>query len=329
MKFGFQLPTSIEGLYMKPCAVGPKDLVEIARLAEKLGFDSLWDNDHITPWKARRDENSGQSLNWYEALISLAYCAAVTNRIRLGLGVIVMPFRDPVILAKQVATLDVFSGGRLLFGLGLGGSRDEFEMLQPRLARANRSGMLDEGLEAVTLLLTGSQVSFEGRYYRFSKVALNPRPLQNPLPIYISGRVPSTFDRVAKYGLGLMTMAASPDTLRSRVEGLREAAEKAGRDPLEIDVVISAVLCIDSTHERAVERFKSSFLGWRFATGYEATQGHHLIGSPEEVAEKVHELGKIGITHIVPQHNAGDTVPQLKEQMHFLGEEVIPLYKHG
>ena len=327
MKFGFQVPTAIEGLYMKPGAVAAGDLAAIARESERLGFDSLWVNDHVAPWPKRLEENRGQPLNWYEVLTTLAYCAAVTSRIKLAVGIVVMPFRDPVILAKQAATLDVLSGGRLLLGLGLGGAREEFEMLQPRLARASRSAILDEGLEAVKRLLTGEKSSFEGRHYSYRDVALHPRPAQDPLPIYISGNRPSAFRRVARYGSGYISMAASLEALRERINGLHQAMEAEGRDPGDIDVVLSSILCIDETHERALERFRSSMLGWRFSTGYEATIGHHLVGSPDEVAEKIRQLEGLGVKHVAPQHVAGDTVPQFMEQMYLLATEVLPLFR--
>ena len=329
MKFGYVLPTCQEGLDQPPAFGGPKELIEIAQMAEKLGFDSLWGNDHITPWETLRATHGQQPLNWYEILITMACCATATERIELGLGVIVMPFRDIVILAKQLATLDVFSGGRLLFGVGIGTVRDEFELLRPRQLKANRGAMLDESLEALRLLFTEPVASFSGRYYAFEKVNLYPKPIQKPLPLYISGRVEATLERVAKSATGLMTMAAPPDALRAKVNDLRTACEKEGRDVSEIDVTISAALSLDSTRERAIERFTNSAVGRRFAGRGSMDQfvSGNLIGTTNEVADRINQLGEAGLTHIAIQHVAADSYDVMKEQMQIFAEKVLPLCK--
>lgn len=326
MRFGFQLPTAIEGLYMQPGAVKVSDFVKIATTAEKLGFNSLWVNDHITPWKKPAPDNKAEFPNWYEVLMTLSYCAAVTTDIKLGVSVLVMPFRDPVITAKQAATIDVFSGGRFILGIGLGGPRQEFDKLYPRLSKSNRGDLLDEGIEAVELLLNNSNVSFSGNYYSFDNVSLHPKSLQNPLPIYIAGNSIPAFKRVAKFGMGLITTSAPFSTLREKIKKLYETVEYTGRNPSKIDVMLSAVLCIDHTTEKAAKRLDSSMLGLRFSEEYKASPGHFLVGSPNEVAEKVHQLAEMGVTQIVPQHTAGDTPAQFMEQMYFLGEEVAPLF---
>ncbi len=324
MKFGFLLPTCMAGINHPIPFVKAKDLIELAQMAERLGFYSLWGNDHITPWW----KPQGQLPNWYEILISMACCATSTNSIKLGLGVMVMPYRDPIILAKQVATLDVFSEGRVLFGLGIGSVRSEFELLKPSQAKANRGAMLDESLEAFRLLFTGSEVSFSGRYYSFQGVALNPKPLQEPIPLYISGSTPATIERVAKFGTGLMIMGAPLEALRAKTDELRAASEKAGRDASEIDVAVSTAISLDSTHERAVERFLTSVVGRRFIGrhgGVERVMMGNLIGTPSEVAEKLGQMEEAGISHNAPQHIAANTFEELKEQMQIFGEEVIPL----
>ena len=108
----------------------PRQIAQVIQKAEQLGFNAVWGNDLITPTPGFKIADS-QPPNWYEPLITLSYAAAVTERIKLGTGVIVVAYRDPVILAKQAATLDQFSEGRLLLGLGLGTFRDEFEAIQP------------------------------------------------------------------------------------------------------------------------------------------------------------------------------------------------------
>src|SRR5206468_1319031 len=134
--------------------------------------------------------------NWYEPLVTLAYCAARTRSIKLGTGVLMAPFRDPVILAKQVATLDRFSNGRMLLGLGLGMCRDEFVTVRPRMAKAQRGDILDETIGALRLLLDGNRggkAGFSGKHIEFGAIDLDPKPIQDPLPIYVPGKTPDAF----------------------------------------------------------------------------------------------------------------------------------------
>ncbi len=325
MKFGFLLPTCMEGLNQPPACIRPADIIRIAREAEGLGLYSLWANDHLAPWPKLRQQDS-RPYNWYEMLITTACCASVTTRIKLGLGVIVVPFRDPLLLAKQIATLDALSGGRVLFGVGIGTVRDEFEILQPRQKKANRGAMLDESLEAIGLLLNEPEASFGGEYYAFEKISLYPKPAQNPLPLYISGQVSETLSRVAKRATGTMVMGCPPAALRTRVDALAVEMEKAGRKVSELDVALSLAVSIESTHERAIERFRNSYVGRRLLARFQLDQlvQGHLIGTPEEVAERITALGQAGMTHCAPQHIAADRFEEMLEQMHRYADDVIP-----
>ncbi|MFQ5933700.1 MAG: LLM class flavin-dependent oxidoreductase, partial [Dehalococcoidia bacterium] len=256
---------------------------------------------------------------------------SVTKKIEVGLGVIVVPFREPVLLAKQVATLDVFSGGRVLFGVGIGTSREEFEVLRPREAKSNRGKMLDETLEVLNLLFNEPEASFSGRYYAFEKLSLYPKPVQKPLPLYISGNVPATLDRVARYGTGLLVMGGPIEAFRTRVNDLHTALEKVERDVSEIDVTVSFAVSLDSSRERAVERFRNSQVGHRFTSWtsdpevIERMIRGNLVGTPEEVAEKVRERAEVGMSHCAPQHIAAESIEEMMEQMHIYAEEVMPL----
>ena len=178
----------------------------------------MWGTDFITPTKGMGIPDT-HPPSWYELLISLAYVAALTDRIKLGTGVILLPYRDPIILAKQVATLDQYSGGRVLLGLGLGG-REEFEAIRPRERKAHRGKIMDEGLEALSLLLSHDEgeVSFKGQYVEFQGVNLHPKPVQNPLPIYVPGRTPDALHRIARWGLGFLMRASD---VRGRLDALR------------------------------------------------------------------------------------------------------------
>lgn len=332
MKFSFPLPACMEGLNQPPGFSSPGDLVKIAQTAEQLGFYALWANDHVAPWPRLR-EATNQPLSWYDTLISTSYCANATSTIKLGLGVVVVPFREPVILAKQIATLDQFSGGRLLFGVGIGTSRDEFATLRPREADWNRGEILDETLEVLDLLFNRESASFDGKYYAFEELALYPKPAQDPLPIYVSGGVAATLKRVARYGTGLLVTSGPIDGMRARVNDLSTELDEAGRDLSEIDVTVSFAVSLASTNEKARERFFNSHVGQRFTswtTDQDMIEGmikSNLIGTPEEVAEHIRQRAEAGMTHCAPQHIASESVDEMIEQMHIYAEEVVPLCK--
>ena len=188
MLFDVEVSTCREGIFVPPGFAGPEEIVRSIQEAERLGFNAVWGTDFINPVPSMGIP-PGPPPNWYEVMMSLAYAASATRRVKLATGVVLLPYRELVILAKQAATIDRFSNGRFLLGLGLGGFRDEFEAIKPREKDSHRGKMFDEGLEALRLLLGHEQkaVSYKGQYVEFHNLNLNPKPVQNPLPIYVPG----------------------------------------------------------------------------------------------------------------------------------------------
>ncbi len=326
MKFDVALPTCREGVYVPAPFAGPSELIKIIQLAEKLGFYAAWGNDFLAPTPFRKIPE-GEPPNWYELLISLAYLAAVTERIKLGAGVIMLPFRDTVILAKQAATLDQFSNGRFVLGVGLGTNREEFEAVKPRERRAHRGRMMDEQLEALHLLLSHDdmEVSFKGDYIEFQGLNLNPRPVQRPFPIYIPGKNLDALRRVARWGTGLMIPASQA---AEGIVALRSLLEENGRDLSEVDVVAEAQQRLAQTHEAAVSEYLNSRQGFR-RKGQDVSKfvADNWIGTPAEVADNINKVKEQGVSHFVALHIACYTVRDMMEQIQMLAEEVIPLIK--
>ncbi len=329
MKFGVGIPTCRQGFDVPPGFAGPKEIVEVSQLAEKLGVDFVWGSDFASPIPAMRERLGAKNLNWYEIVVSMAYIAASTKRIGLGFGVIILPFRDPLMLAKEIATLDVFSNGRVMFGVGLGVFRPEFEMLYPLKAKANRGAMLDEGLQVLRLLFTETEATFEGEYFPMNSVAFHPKPVQNPFPIYVTGMAARTASRAARYGNGWVIDPNPVDVLREAVDKLKGAAEQEKRDISEFHIICCGGLSIAKTRDAAYERFVKSFVGARFAKDKtkEEVLATHFIGTPQEIAKRIKEREKGGATHLVTQSIAGDTFQEMKEQVQMFAEEVIPLCK--
>ena len=189
MKFG------LYGLH-KGENTAPDALARRARVAEDAGFESLWVGDHIALPRDAPDDADDPRL---EAVVTLAHLAAVTERVRLGFGAIVLPQRQPVLLAKQVTSIDVLSEGRLIVGLGVGYLADELRALGSTLAE--RGARTDESIAAMLALWDEPVPAFEGRFVAFSNVIQRPRPVQRPHPpIVIGGESPAAYRRARAAG---------------------------------------------------------------------------------------------------------------------------------
>ena len=335
MKYGIGIPTSHQGVYLPSPFAGPKEITSVTQLAEKLGFYSAWGLDFITPTESRH-KVPGQLPQWHEVIISLAYLAAATKKIKLGTATVVLPHRDPVLLAKQTATLDVLSGGRFLLGVGLGGSRDEFEAIMPRMHDAHRGTMYVESLELLNLLLSKDNASYKGKYFEFNEVSFNPKPIQKPFPIYISGKTDDTPRRVAKYGSGwLLSRAQVNPPIPERIEQLYPFLEAEGRKRSDIDVVVTKGLSLGKTHEEALERFQKSMLPGRMDVmaarpgiggkpSVDRVYHQNFVGTPDDVIEQIEKVKKDDVDHCVIFYFAVNTFQDMMEQAQWFGEDVLP-----
>src|SRR5260221_6836992 len=201
MKFSISLPTGFEGAMYPFPFVEPGDFARMAQLCEKLGYDSVWGNDHITSQHYVRELFPDKAPNFYELLTVLSFCAAATSRIRVGTALAVLPMRDPFWLAKQSATIDQLSGGRLVLALGVGAYREEFAAWAPRLApKARRGEMMDEGLELMRRLFSERRVTHQGKYYAVRDVEMYSKPQAQPLALLIRGPHNGTVEPPAPIG---------------------------------------------------------------------------------------------------------------------------------
>jgi probable F420-dependent oxidoreductase len=233
MKFG------IHGVNLHTCAY-PETAARFGRAAEAAGFDSLWVADHVVlpdPPLAERPMAPDQRL--LDPVVALAFLAAHTTRILLGTGVVILPQRQALVLAKQLASLDVLSGGRLVFGLGVGWC--EPEMRAVGVSFADRGRIADEYLAAMRAAWTQPKPSFTGRFVAFDGVQAMPRPVQTPTPrIVVGGRTAPAFRRAVTQGHGWYGYGLDLPTTERFVGALRDAAKKdarpAGLGRLEISV---------------------------------------------------------------------------------------------
>jgi probable F420-dependent oxidoreductase len=326
------LPTGMEGLTYPIPFSEPEAVVRIAQHAERLGFHSVWGNDHMTTQHYVRAEFPVPPRFW-EPLITYAFVAAHTKTLRLGTGVLVLPMRrDIVVLAKQLATLDHFSGGRLEFGVGIGAYREEFEALWPD-SKAHRGDMVEEGVKAIQTLFGSRSASFEGKYYGFRDVELYPKPLQKQLPIYFGGNSEKHIRRVAASADGWIPAGMEPERLKGMVDNIKQLAAAAGRDPSKIAIAPQYVVHVAKTNEAAIARFRQSQMYKHLVSLGKSTlkaqkslpmEDINLIGSPAAVIEKAEWLKAAGVTHFLGLYFAANDVQELLDQMQLFAEEVTP-----
>ncbi len=334
MRISYGLPTCMEGMmYPVPFAT-PDQIVELAKHAEQLGYHSVWGNDHMTTQKYVREEYDTPP-NFWEILVTLSYIAAETTTLRLATGVLIPAMRrDIVVVAKQLATLDQFSRGRLMVGMGVGAYREEFEALLPGY-KVHRGDLLEESIQALRILLGERNASWQGTYFHFKDVEMYPKPSQTPLPIYVGGNNANAVRRSALYGEGWMGAGMPADQLAESVRSLREIAEKNGRDPDSIDIAPQFVAAIGSTHEEASGLFRDSqmynhlvslsgtTLKDQVAAGVKFEE-IDLIGTADDIIEKIEKLRAAGATHISGILFPANSVEEMKDQMQHFAEEVIP-----
>lgn len=221
---------------------GPEGVSRFIQGVEALGFDELDMFDHVLmgyPTESRPAPFYPSQMPLMEALMTLSFAAAITDRIGLGTGVLVLPQRQPALVARQVATLDTLTGGRVRLGLGVGWQASEYEALGENFR--NRGRRFDEGVKLLRAYWGNEQVDFAGDFYNAEAMAFEPKPPQGAgIPIWIGGAVPRTLERVAEFGDGWMgQFVKSPDVAAKLMARIREAAEAHGRDPAEIGMQLS------------------------------------------------------------------------------------------
>src|ERR1700680_4402598 len=220
-----------------PCA-SPKTAAAVAKAAEQAGFESVWTGEHvILPDPQVPPSPVAPDHPMLDPGISLSFIAANTSKIRLGTGIIILAQRNPVVLAKELASVDVLSSGRLIFGIGIGYLKPEFEAIgAPFDHKGPRS---EEFLGAMIALWSMEKPEYHGRFVSFGGINAMPRPVQKPHPeIVFGGHTPQAFSRAARLGKGWFGFALDVEATGKCVDGLRAACKQAGRrfEDLEVSV---------------------------------------------------------------------------------------------
>jgi probable F420-dependent oxidoreductase len=267
----------------------PIDAAVVAQKAEALGFDSLWLGEHpVIPVHSTSPApgSSGGSIpDFYSRLVdpfvALARASAVTTRLKLGTGITLVPERNPLLLAKEVATLDYFSKGRFLFGIGAGWNKEETEIMGGNFA--HRWTQTQEAIEAMKALWASEAAEYHGTYYDFPPVRSFPRPVQQPHPpILLGGVAPQVFKRIVAYGNGWMPTRSTPELIRQGRAVLNELAVEAGRDPKSI-TVLAYIAPAERTVLEALAEAGADAAVVRFESASEAT----VPAALEQLAQQV------------------------------------------
>lgn len=334
MKFGVGLPTCTAGMMYPVPFASTQDVVRVAIEAEQLGYYEVAGNDHIST-QAYVRETWPEPPDFFEPLVTYAFCAAQTSVLRFVTGVIVLPMRHPVLLAKQVATLDQLSNGRLILGVGVGAYREELEASLPALSGVPRAELMREGLEALRLLFTERRATYQGRHYQFADVEMFPKPLQDPFPIYSSGNAEGSIRRAGRYCQGWLPAGIGPDRIREGRAKLADYAREAGRDPSRISIAPQLIVCLGASEAEARENFERSQLYHHLVSLQQSTLkgidvdayvGSNLVGTPDQVMAKVAALAEAGVDHLCGLYFAGNTVDEMLAQVRSFATGVMPAF---
>lgn len=306
MKLGVFLPISGR-------AAGPATLMEAARQAEALGYDSVWAADRIIiPWQINTVYPYSEEQTFIvppdrpflEPLTCLAFLAGCTEKILLGMSVLVLPYRHPIYWAKIATTIDCLSKGRFILGVGVGWMVEEFEALEVDFKE--RGHLTDEQLQIMNLLWKEEKPRFEGRYYRFGEVAFYPKPVQKPrIPVWIGGEGSRAQRRAGSSGDAWFPyfVRITPQELAARFDNVRHQATKAGRNPDEIR--LACCRPIELTQEPVPQ------------------EEDRLMGTPEQLVEALKGYQNIGVDHLVLQFMV-PRWPDRQEQIERFAQEIIP-----
>jgi probable F420-dependent oxidoreductase len=328
MKFGVRLPNS------GPLA-NRKNIVEVAAQAERLGFHSVWVHDHIL-WgteqhRTHLSAGSAEALeesqrpNFYESITTLSYLAGRTANIKLGIAVLVLPLRNPVVAAKQLANLDLLSEGRLILGVAPGApslTTHEFEAVGVDYEKRGR--ITDEYISALKKLWNENLPTFAGSFTNFKEAQMFPKPLQRDLKILIGGGErgisPRALRRVAELGDGWIPAYLTPEEIGKGVSEIKQEFRTRGRESSELVIVHEMFTSLNQNEELAVASAAKS-LSTNFTTVDEGLR-RSLVGTPKDLVRKLELYASAGVT-ITELKFVYPDLPSLLGMMKLFADEVL------
>jgi len=300
LRFGVQLS-------LKP----PQEQFDLVRRIEALGFDAVFTGDHVSFHNPM-----------YESLTLLATYVPITSRLRLGTAVYLLALRAPAIVAKITAALDVLSGGRFIFGVGVGGENPkEFEVCEG--PHGERGARVSEVIDGRRMLRRDSPATFKGRFTQFSGVSLDPKPMQKPgPPIWIGGRSDAALARAGRHGDGWVSYVVQPERYGQSLDKIRAAAAAAGRTLDRFAAAHLAFVTVGRDWESAKAVWAAA-LTKRYAQDFEPlARKYGIIGTPEQCAEQLERFRAAGCNYVIL--NPIGPAAEEREQVERLAAEVVP-----
>jgi len=292
--------------------VGRESLIDFAQAVERAGFASGWVSDHVCwpaeiaskyPYSADGSFAPAPDMGWLDPIGTQLFVAAVTTKLRLGFTVLILPYRQPVVTAKQLATLDVLSGGRLILGCGIGWMAEEAAILG--MPWDHRGARTDEQLELFRCLFTEPAPSFEGRFYRLPAVGFEPKPVQASVPVWIGGNTDAAYRRAARHGSGLHAAFEPIDVVADAWQRTLEHTRQVGRDPAAMTLSLRVYLDTVGSMEPA----KSVF------------------GSAAQMQDQVAAYRAIGVSHLVLDPVAPGGIAGRRDVLLAFAEQVAPAFR--
>jgi probable F420-dependent oxidoreductase len=225
-------------------AVTPEGATALATIAEDLGYESIWTVEHVVvpadyqsayPYSPTGKMPGSEDAPIPDPLVWLTWCAAHTKRIRLATGILILPQRNPVVLAKQVATLDVLSGGRVTLGVGVGWLKEEFDVIG--VPFEDRGAITDDSINALRALWEQAEPTYKGEFISFERAKMYPKPVNGTVPIVVGGHTKAAARRAGRLADGFFPGRGNTDEL---IEVARAAATEAGHDPDALEITLGA-----------------------------------------------------------------------------------------
>ncbi|MFD5701356.1 LLM class F420-dependent oxidoreductase [Streptomyces lasiicapitis] len=305
LAYGMQLPVQSQSALFAEgweAEAGPEDLVEIARVADRAGFAYLASCDHVAIPRRLAD---AMGTVWYDPVATLSYLAGVTEHVRLMSHVAIVGLRHPLLSAKQYATLDHLSGGRLILGVGAGHVAEEFEALGADFAR--RGPVLDDTVDALRAALGPDEFpEYEGEFFSFEGLGQRPRPAQRRVPIWVGGSSPAAVRRAAVRGDGWLPQGDPRDRLPDQIAKLKRLRAEAGIDaPLTVGAITEPLYVGEPT--------------WPVGR-------RTLSGKPAALAESLRAYAEMGV-HQIQVRFRSRSRSELTDQMAAFGADVAPHIK--
>jgi probable F420-dependent oxidoreductase len=285
---------------------------ETVRAVERLGYDSVWTGDHVSFHNPMHD-----------SLALLAAYASITTRVKLGTAVYLLALRPAAIAAKTSASVDVLSGGRLIFGVGVGGENPkEFELCG--VPHGERGARVTEGIDVVRALWRDTPASFDGRFTRFSGVSIDPKPVQKPMPpIWVGGRSDVALARAGRQGDGWISYVVQPERYAQSLDKIRAAA--AGRSLDGFAAAHLTFITVGRDYESAKAAWVKA-LSVRYAQDFGPLAGKYgIIGTPAQCAEQLEKFRAAGCNYFV-MNPIGERRDE-REQLERIAADILPRFR--